>query len=277
MSNAAVSTIVFRSNDWASQKSMGKIIRITQIVFAVPWLIFGIQHFQYVDFVANIVPPYFPARWFWAYLTGAAMITAGTGFIVNIKARLAAALLGVMLLSFVLLIHLPTIANDSSVINWTRMLQDIALAAVAFMLARSVSQEKPENNFLENAGKLSRILFALLLIYFGASQFLNLDFLAAKVPAYLPLRLFWVYLTGTAMILTGASVLANKKTRSAAFLTGMLMLTINLLYHGYLLANDLFIPLYWTAAMLDLAITCGVFVLAGALPKDESDLAEITE
>jgi uncharacterized membrane protein len=246
-------------------------------VFAVPWIIFGIQHFMYVDFVAKIVPAYFPAGWFWAYLTGAAMIAAGVSFIVNKKSSLAAALLGTMLLMFIVLIHVPTIAGDSSAINWTRALQDLAIACIAFMLAGSVSKEKSKSEFLENVGKSSRFLFALLLIIFGVQQFLNLDFLTAKVPDYLPLRIFWVYLTGAAMIVTGVSVLANKKARPTAILTGVFLLTINLLYHGYLLANGLHNPLNWTAAMLDLAITCGVFILAAASPKDERDLVEIPE
>lgn len=257
---------------------MEKIGRIFQIVFAVPWLIFGTQHFLYVDFVAKLVPQYFPAKWFWAYFTGAAMIAAGISFIVNRKSPLAAALLGTMLLMFILLIHVPTIAGDSSVINWTRALQDLAIASIAFMLAGVALSEKSETKILHSVAKLSRYLLAILLIVFGIQQFLNLDFLTAKVPAFLPLRLFWVYLTGTAMTVTGLSVLANKKARPIAMLTGTIMLTINLLYHGYALSNGLHVPLNWTAAMLDLAITCGVFILAATpSPKDERGLVEIPE
>lgn len=256
---------------------MRKIIRVIQIVFAVPWIIFGVQHFMYVDFVANIVPQYFPARWFWVYLTGAAMIAAGFSFIVNKKSSLAAALLGTMLLTFILLIHVPTIAGEPSVINWTRALQDLAIASIAFMLAGIVSGERSETKILHKVAKLSRYLLAILLIVFGVQQFLNLDFLAAKVPVFLPLRLFWVYLTGAAMIVTGLSILADKRTRLIAIVTGTIMLTINLLYHGYALSNGLHVPLNWTAAMLDLAITCGVFILAAASPNNEHDFVQNNE
>lgn len=250
---------------------MKKIIRIVQIMFGVPWLIFGTQHFLYVDFVAQLVPAYFPARWFWAYLTGAAMITAGVSLIVNIKARLAAALLGVMLLMFVLLLHVPKIAGDPSTINWTRTLQDLAIASTAFMLAGALSKSKIENDVLDKIAKLSRYVFAILLIVFGVQQFLNLDFLTAKVAPYLPLRIFWVYLTGATMVITGASVLIIKKARLAAFALGTLMLILNLLMHVYLLASSLHTPLLWTAAMLDLAITCGVFILAATTPQESAE------
>lgn len=254
---------------------MKKIYKVFQKIFGIPWIIFGIQHFMFADFVAGLVPAYFPFRLFWAYFTGAAMIAAGLSFITDIKLRLAAFLLGAMLLMFILLIHVSTLTNDPSAIHWTRALQDFALASIAFMLTGNLSKQKAENNFLENIVQPSRYVFAVLLIIFGASQFLDPDFLTAKVPAYFPFRLFWVYLTGTAMILTGASVIINKKARLTAISLGVFLLLLNLLYHGYLLANDLHNPLAWTAAMLDLAITCGVFILAAASP-DEANLNDFT-
>jgi uncharacterized membrane protein YphA (DoxX/SURF4 family) len=241
-----------------------KFVRIIQIIFAVPWLVFGAQHFMFVDFVAGLVPAYFPARWFWAYLTGAAMIAAGISLTVNIKARLAAVLLGAMLMTFVLLIHIPKLAVGAPAIGWTRALQDAAIAALAFMLAGALPNRKTENDAADIIARTSRYAFAILLIVFGVQQFLNMDFLTAKVASFLPLRIVWIYLTGAAMVLAGVCVLANKKTRLAAFALGGLMLILNLLLHVYLLANSPQSPLLWTGAMLDLAITCGAFVLAAA-------------
>jgi len=249
---------------------VNKFIRIIQTLFGVPWLVFGAQHFWYVDFVANLVPAYFPARWFWVYLTGAAMIAAGISFIVNRKSALAAALLGVMLLIFILLLHTSTIAKDSSnIINWTRALQDLAIAASCFMLAGSLSKRESEQDVLKKISNLSRYVFAALLIVFGIQQFFNLDFLTAKVPEYLPLRIFWVYLTGIAMIAAGASVFINKKARTAAIALGTFLLILNALRYAPLFLSGAYNALLLTAAMLDLAITCGVFILACALPRGE--------
>lgn len=250
---------------------MNKFNRIVQAFFGIPWLVFGAQHFLYVDFVAKLVPAYFPAQWFWVYLTGAAMIAAGLSFIVNRKAALAAVLLGAMLLVFILLLHTSTLLKDSSnVVNWTRALQDAAIAASAFMLAGILSKrEKNVSNFWEKIGILSRYTFAALLIVFGVEQLFNLDFLTAKVPEYFPLRIFWVYLTGIAMIVTGASVFINKRTRTAAIALGMFLLVLNLLRYAPSFLSGAYNALLLTAAMLDLAITCGVFVLARASP-DES-------
>jgi putative oxidoreductase len=244
-------------------------LRIVQTLFAIPWLVFGIQHFMYADFVANLVPGYFPARLFIAYFAGAAMIAAGISFIVSIKARLAATLLGVMLLIFIFLIHVPTLAGESpTLINLTRSFQDISLAAAAFILAGALSKGEVGNDFVNKIAKLSRYVFAIMLIVFAVQQFLDMDFLTAKVAPYLPLRTFLVYFTGAAMVITAASILTNKKPRLTAFTLGVLMLILNLLLYVYLLAGELRDPRIWTAAMINLAITCGAFIVANSTPTN---------
>ena len=104
-------------------------------------------------------------------------------------------------------------------------------------------------------------------------QFLNLDFLTAKVPEYLPLRIFFVYLTGAMMIVTGASVFIGKKTKPLATALGTFLLTLNLLRYLPLFLTGAYNALLLTGAMLDLTIVCGVFVLALSSPEREIDQA----
>ena len=250
---------------------MNKYTRIIQTIFGIPWLVFGAQHFLYADFVANLVPAFFPARPFWVYLTGAAMIAAGLSLITGVKARLAATLLGVMLLAFFVLIQVPKIIGiDSSAVNWTRIFQDFAIAASGFMLAGILSKnENDEQDISKKFGNLSRYIFAALLIVFGIQQFFNLDFLTAKVPEYFPFRLFWVYLVGIAMIATGASFFINKKAKQSAIVLGVFLLILNLLRYLPLFISGAYNALILTAAMLNLAIICGVFILARALQEKQ--------
>src|SRR6185369_569325 len=107
--------------------------RIIQTLFAIPWIIFAIQHYLYADFVATLVPGFMPFKLFWAYFTGTAMIAAGVSFIVNRYSKLAAILLGAMLTGFILLIHVFVVAGaaaESKIEAKTliRPVQDIALA-----------------------------------------------------------------------------------------------------------------------------------------------------
>ncbi len=122
---------------------MEKHIKIIRLLFAVPWLVFGGQHFLYADFVAGLVPALLRLKLFWAYLTGAAMIAAGISFIVHRFASLAAVLLGVMLTIFILLIHVPALLTQPfNVAVLTRHLQDAALACASFLLAGVLSNEE---------------------------------------------------------------------------------------------------------------------------------------
>ncbi|HLA96341.1 MAG TPA: hypothetical protein VK612_11520 [Pyrinomonadaceae bacterium] len=162
------------------------ILRVVQVAFGIPWLVFGVQHFMYADFVAGLVPAYLPFRLFLAYFTGTAMLAAGISLITNIKAHLAPFWLGVMMLSFILLIHVPKISGEpSSLMTWTRALQDVAIALVAFMLAAELSKDK-----LASFARYASYVFAALLVVFGIHQFLDLDFLVTKTAPYLPLRIF---------------------------------------------------------------------------------------
>ena len=245
--------------------------RIAQIFFGIPWLVFGLQHFLYGEFVASLVPAFMPFKLFWAYFTGAAMFAAGLSFIVNRFTRIAALLLGLMLSLFILLIHVPALfAKPFAVAAWTRPLQDTALACAAFLLAKLIADRWSE---IKISSKISSVLlykFAAVLIGFGVQQFFNLDFLTAKIPPFLPLRIVFVYLMGTAMIVAGISVFFNRKRQIILTALGIFMLIAGLLNHIFILAMDIRQPLLWTAAMLDLAVTAGVFIVADASSEVKS-------
>lgn len=223
---------------------------------------------MYADFVAGLVPAYFPFRLFWAYFTGIAMLAAGVSLITGIKARLAAGMLGIMLLGFILLIHIPKIVSDPSLQVWTRALEDVAISAAAFMLAGALSNQTEKTWPLAILVKLSRYTFAALLIFFGALQFLNRDFLPAKAVAFLPLRTFVACVTGAGMVVVAARVFFANRPTTAPIALGSWMLLMNLLLHVSLLFGAPYNPVFWTMAMLDLAITCGVFFLVANLPHD---------
>ena len=249
---------------------MQKIIRVAQTVFGIPWLIFGVQHFMYADFVAGLVPGYFPFRLFWAYFTGMAMFAAGLSLITGIKACFAAVMLGIMLLGFILLIHIPKVVSDPSLQVWTRALEDIAISAAAFMLAGALFKQTEKISPRATLIKLSRYTFAALLIFFGALQFLNRDFLPSKAAPFLPLRTIVACVTGAAMVVVASRVFFVKWPMIAPIALGLWMLLMNLLLHLYLLVGAPYNPVFWTMAMLDLTITCGVFFLVAKPPYDSA-------
>jgi uncharacterized membrane protein len=80
--------------------------RISIIGYALIMAIFGINH-RKGEAMKCYIPSYFPASIFWVYLVGVALILAAIAIIINKVTRLACYLLGLMLVLFALLLHLP--------------------------------------------------------------------------------------------------------------------------------------------------------------------------
>lgn len=224
-------------------------------LFALPWLVIGIQHYMYADFVAGLVPSFIGGKIFWVYLTGTAMIAAGVSFISNIKVHLAAMLLGVMLTIFILLIHMPILAGHPLTINWTRALQDTALAGTAFMLTGNIK--------LMNTG---RILYAVCLAGLGLQHFAHVSFITAKVPPYFPLIELWDYIAGIIMIVAAIDIIMKKSRMPGGATLGIFIILFALLYNVPLLVSNVHNGQQWTGLMLDIALSAGAFISLKKLP-----------
>jgi uncharacterized membrane protein YphA (DoxX/SURF4 family) len=74
--------------------------------------VFGIDHFLYTDFVASLVPSWIPGALFWTYFADIALIAAAAGMIVGIQARLASLMLGIMILLWFIILHIPRAIAD---------------------------------------------------------------------------------------------------------------------------------------------------------------------
>jgi uncharacterized membrane protein len=125
------------------------LARLDHVVHRMAWLgrysfalslpAFGILHFIYADYVASVIPGWIPAHVFWAYFTGAAHFAAGVAILVNVKARLAATLAGVMYGCWVLILHIPrALAAQHSRAEWTSLFVATALTGAAWLVANSL-------------------------------------------------------------------------------------------------------------------------------------------
>ncbi|WP_298301992.1 DoxX family membrane protein [Hydrotalea sp.] len=114
------------------------VSRISSIVFALVMAVFGINHLRMGAAMTGYIPAYFPAPVIWVYLVGVALILAAIAIIINKQTRLACYLLGLMLLLFVLLLHLPGMLHATdpqmSAMSMTMLLKDLGLAAGAFYI-----------------------------------------------------------------------------------------------------------------------------------------------
>ena len=89
------------------EHGVDKIMPFGRLFFAIPLAVFGSEHFTVTASIATLVPRWIPAHTFWVYLVGVAFLCAALSIAVLVQARLAAALVGMTLLIFVLIMDMP--------------------------------------------------------------------------------------------------------------------------------------------------------------------------
>jgi uncharacterized membrane protein len=105
---------------------------------AITCVVFGIDHFLYVQYVAPLVPAWIPGHVFWTYFCGAALIAAGAGMITRILPHLAAGLLGSMIFVWLIVLHIPRAIADPHSGHGneiTSVFEALSFAGIAFILA----------------------------------------------------------------------------------------------------------------------------------------------
>ncbi|WP_258104599.1 DoxX family protein [Marinoscillum sp. MHG1-6] len=78
---------------------------------------------------------------------------------------------------------------------------------------------------------IGKLLYALPLSMFGFFHFMNASAMAGIVPSFLPFAQFWVYLTGTALILAAVAIIIDKKAKLATTLLGIMLAIFAVFVH----------------------------------------------
>jgi uncharacterized membrane protein YphA (DoxX/SURF4 family) len=178
-----------------------------------------------------------PARLFWAWFVGCALLAAATSLVAMRFVRLSAVLLGVMFLLFVTLLYLPfAIAHPGNRMGWNFVLRESTYGFGAWALAGSLSHARTRWMIL-----FGRFALALAVIYFGLEQILHPEFTPGVpdtklTPTFVPLHAFWGYPVGAFLIIMGAALLLNFRPRTAAVSIGVLMTLLSVFFFLPLLA-----------------------------------------
>jgi uncharacterized membrane protein len=100
----------------------------------------GTQHFLFTQFVATLVPSWIPGAIFWTYFAATALIAGGIGLVVPRTSRLAAASVGAMIFTWLLVLHIPRGITMNNQNEWTAVIEALAMSAIAFsLIARPAS------------------------------------------------------------------------------------------------------------------------------------------
>ena len=256
------------------QHGVDKIMPLGRLFFAIPLAVFGSEHFTITANVATLVPRWIPAHTFWVYLVGVAFICAALSIAVLVKARLAASLVGMTLLIFVLVMDMPgVIAQPGNRFFWALALRQLAFSGGAFAFAMQPLSRQPSPARTTAAlAPIPRFFVGIPSIFYGVMHLLH----PANVPG-VPLQLItpeWIpgriplsYFVGVILILAGLCLVVNKKARLAATVLGLtILLTVLWIYLPMLLAapTDVVALNYF----FDTLLFCGtILLLANAMKK----------
>ena len=257
------------------QHGVDKIMPLGRLFFAIPLAVFGSEHFTITANVATLVPRWIPAHTFWVYLVGVAFLCAALSIVLLVQARLAASLVGMTLLIFVLVMDMPgVIAQPGNRFFLALALRQLAFSGGTFAFAMQPLNRQPSPARTTAAlAQIPRFFVGIPSIFYGVMHLLH----PANVPG-VPLQLItpeWIpgriplsYFVGVILILAGLCLVVNKKARLAATVLGLtILLTVLWIYLPMLLAapTDVVALNYF----FDTLLFCGtILLLANALEKE---------
>jgi uncharacterized membrane protein YphA (DoxX/SURF4 family) len=267
------------------EHGLDKIMPFGRLFFAIPMAVFGSEHFTVTASIATLVPRWIPAHTFWVYLVGIAFLCAGLSIAVLVRARLAAALVGMTLLIFVLVMDMPgVIANPGNRFFWALALRQLAFSGGAFAFAMSpwstrLGHPTPAQPYRALAA-IPRFFVGIPSLFYGVEHLLHPEYvpgipLQKLTPDWIAGRILLSYFVGVILILAGVCLLVNRKARMAATALGLtILLTVLWIYLPMLLAapKDVVALNFF----FDTLLFCGaILLLANAIDKKPSVAPEL--
>ncbi len=228
----------------------------------------GILALIYGDFalVWQPVAAWVPGRTALAYGSGIVMLLGGIGLLFSTTVALAARVLFPYLIAWLLLKVPALVVAPRMEAVWLGFGELAVLLAGGWVLFARLARLREGSPLTfatgENGIRIARILFAVSLIPIGLSHIVYLKETVALVPAWLPFRVGWAYLTGAGQMLCGIGVLFSMYPRVAAMTeAGMLSLFTLLVWCPAILAGPTK-RLPWTAFFISWSIASAAWVVA---------------
>jgi uncharacterized membrane protein len=247
-------------------------------LFAVGMIGLGILALIYGDFamVWQPVAPWIPARTALAYGSGILMLFGGLGLLVRVTAAWSARILFPYLIVWLLLKVPALLVAPQMEAVWLGFGEIAVLLAGGWVLFARLAglREGSSLSFATGARgiRIARVLFAVSLIPIGLSHIVYVKQTADLIPAWLPYRIGWAYLTGAGQIACGLGVLFSIFPRVAATAeAGMISLFALLVWGPAILAAPT-TRLPWTAFFISWAIASASWAVAQNIaPKQHAN------
>lgn len=122
---------------------MKKMTTIGRILFAIPFAIFGINHFLMTDYYLGMLTSFIPFGAYTILLTGIMLIAASISIISKKFVKLSTIMLAILLFIFIVTIHIPHLFQDSDkTATIIALLKDISLLGGSLMIAGIYSEDE---------------------------------------------------------------------------------------------------------------------------------------
>ena len=245
---------------------------LARMFFALTMMGLGVLGFIYGDFamVWQRLPfEHVPAQRQLAYACAAIEFFAGIALLFRSTARFSAGLLTLYVLLWLLLLKLhDVIAMPRMEASWLGFGEIAVIFAGAWVLYASLADSGrwPARGIVTGKTRVrcATVVFALALPMIGLSHFFYSEQTLALVPAWLPFRLAWVYLTGAGSILAAFAILFGILPRLAATLEAVMLSMITLLVWGPGVIATPTDRTQWTALIISFAIAGGAWLVANS-------------
>jgi uncharacterized membrane protein len=237
-------------------------------LFAVGMIGLGVLALIYGDFalVWQPVAPWIPGRTILAYGSGVIMVMGGIGLLLSATAAWSVRILFPYLVVWMLLKVPALFVAPGMEAVWLGFGELAVLMAGGWVLFARLAGLRPGSPLAfatgENGVRLARILFAVSLIPIGLSHLIYVKETVELVPAWLPYRVGWAYLTGAGQIACGLGVLFSVLRRTAARAEAAMISLFTLLVWGPAIVKAPTARLPWTAFFISWAIASAAWVMA---------------
>jgi uncharacterized membrane protein len=250
-------------------------------LFAVGMIGLGILALLYGDFalVWQPVAPWVPGRTVLAYGSGLMMLLGGIGLLFRATAEWSARILFPYLIVWLLLKVPALLVAPGMEAVWLGFGEIAVLVTGGWVLFARLAGLREGSPLTFATGEkgihLARMLFAISLIPIGLSHLVYVKQTAELVPAWLPYRAGWAYLTGVGQIACGLGVLFRILPRVAARAEAGMISLFTILVWGPAIFAAPRTRLPWTAFFISWAIASGAWVVAQNIAPKRPAKAEV--
>lgn len=236
-------------------------------LFALTMIGLGISGLVSGDFASvwqQIPIDHLPGRVFFAYATAIVELATGLGLLFRQSVAISSRVLFVFLLLWLILLKVPGIVAAPSIeVMWLGFGEIAVMVAGGWILFATYNGNDRSTFLVGRKGvRNARVLFAIALPMIGLSHFFYADETAKFVPAWLPLRHGWAYLTGAGSLAACVGILTGVFARLAIALEAAMLVVITVLVWTPWLTPAPVTPTQITAFLISSAIACGAWIVA---------------